>query len=338
LNPNAIAQPNATLAEPTPTFFVRDIPVYGDAILAPMDGFSDWPFRSICSKLGSAMSYTEFVRAQHIVMAYKQMAPRLKFDEFERPMVYQIYGDDPDEIVQAAMMVQDKRPDIIDINMGCPSRRVVHGGAGVGLMLQPLKVARIFRKLTKAIQIPVTGKIRIGWENCRSYKLIARIVEEEGGSLIAIHGRTKEQGYSGEANWDTIAEIRAAVKIPVIGNGDVKVVADIERLKQYTGCNAVMIGRAAIGNPWIFSKTDRDKVTDEMAYDLLTDHLRRHLDFYGDRKGMILFRKHAMQYLKLHWFPRAVRTEIITQTDPQEFLRLVRKAFLIEKPLSELEV
>lgn len=306
---------------------VRDVPVYGDAILAPMDGFSDWPFRSICGRLGSAMSYTEFVRAQHIVMAYKQMAPRLRFDELERPMVFQIYGDDPDEIVEAARIVQDKAPDIIDINMGCPARRVVHGGAGVGLMRQPLKVARLFSRLSQTISIPITGKIRLGWENCLSYKLIARIVEENGGSLIAIHGRTKEQGYGGFANWDAIAEVRDGVKIPVIGNGDVRAVADIERMKTYTGVNAVMIGRAAIGNPWIFSKIDREAVTNEMAFELVKEHLTRHLEFYGERKGMILFRKHALQYLKLQRFPRSKRTEIMTQNDPKEFLGLLTRLF-----------
>jgi len=311
----------------TPNFIVRDVPVYGDAILAPMDGFSDWPFRSICNRLGSAMSYTEFVRAQHIVMAYKQMAPRLRFDEAERPMVFQIYGDDPDEIVEAARIVQDKAPDIIDINMGCPARRVVHGGAGVGLMRQPLKVARLFRKLSQTISIPITGKIRLGWEGCLSYKLIVRIVEENGGSLIAIHGRTKEQGYGGFANWDAIAEVRSAVKIPVIGNGDVRTVADIERMKAYTGVDAVMIGRAAIGNPWIFSKLDRELVSNEMAFDLVKEHLGRHLEFYGERKGMILFRKHALQYLKLQRFPRAKRTEIMTQNDPREFLALLTQLF-----------
>lgn len=309
------------------TFMVRDVPVNGDAILAPMDGFSDWPFRSICGRLGSAMSYTEFVRAQHIVMAYKQMAPRLRFDEAERPMVFQIYGDDLDEIVEAAKIVQDNAPDIIDINMGCPARRVVHGGAGVGLMLQPLKVARLFKKLSQTISVPITGKIRLGWESCRSYKLIARIVEENGGSLIAIHGRTKEQGYGGFANWDAIAEVRAAVKIPVIGNGDIRTVADIERMKTNTGVNAVMIGRAAIGNPWIFSKLDREYVTNEMAFELVKEHLARHLEFYGDRKGMILFRKHALQYLKLQRFTRAKRTEIMTQNDPKEFLAILTKLF-----------
>lgn len=321
-----------------PTFMVRDVPVFGDAILAPMDGFSDWPFRSICGRLGSAMSYTEFVRAQHIVMAYKQMEARLRFDELERPMVFQIYGDDPDEIVEAAKIVQDKSPDIIDINMGCPARRVVHGGAGVGLMLQPLKVARLFRKLSRTISIPITGKIRLGWEGCKSYKLIARIVEENGGSLIAIHGRTKEQGYGGFANWDAIAEVRNAVKIPVIGNGDVRTVSDIGRMKTYTGVSAVMIGRAAIGNPWIFSKLDRDNVSNEMAFDLVKDHLSRHLEFYGERKGMILFRKHALQYLKLQRFARAKRTEIMTQNDPKEFINSLTALFESEGEDLELSV
>jgi nifR3 family TIM-barrel protein len=319
----------------TPAFHVRNIPVYGDAILAPMDGFSDWPFRSLCRSLGSAMSYTEFVRAQHIVEAYKHMAARLTYEEAERPMVFQIYGDDVDELLQAALRVQDKHPDIIDINMGCPARKVVHNGAGVGLMRSPLKIARIFRRLSAALDVPVTGKIRLGWENCRTYKLVARIVEENGGALIAVHGRTKEQGYSGMADWDAIAEIKAAVSIPVIGNGDVKLAADIDRLKAYTGCDAVMIGRAAIGNPWIFSHLDRDQVSTEMVHKMLIQHLERHLAFYGARKGMVLFRKHAMQYLKLQQLPRVVRTRIITRDDPQEFLDLVDEAFAEQSPAAE---
>ena len=318
-----ISEPNLS----NPSFWIRDIPVYGDAILAPMDGFSDWPFRSLCRSLGSAMSYTEFVRAQHIVQAYQHMAARLTYDEAERPMVFQIYGDDPDELLEAALRVQDRKPDIIDINMGCPARKVVHHGAGVGLMRSPLKVARIFRKLTAALSIPVTGKIRLGWSDCRSYKLIARIVEENGGALIALHARTKEQGYSGDAEWDAIAEVKAAVKIPVIGNGDIKLVDDIDRMKAYTGCDAVMVGRAAIGNPWIFSRLDRDDVSPEMVHTMVRQHLERHLAFYGERKGMVLFRKHAIQYLKLQHLPRVVRTQIITRENPQEFLDLLDQAF-----------
>jgi len=191
----------------TPLFRVKDVPVYGDAILAPMDGYSEWPYRSLCAELGSAMSYTEFVKAKNIIRAYEHMAPRLTYDEGERPVVFQLWSENPGELLEAALRVQDKAPDIIDINMGCPAKTVAHIGAGVGLMRTPLKIARIFSKLSNALEVPVTGKIRLGWEDCRSYRLVARILEENGAALIAVHGRTKEQGYGGEADWDAIAEI-----------------------------------------------------------------------------------------------------------------------------------
>ena len=306
---------------------VGDVPVYGDAILSPMDGFSDWPFRSICRELGSAMSYTEFVKDKFIVHALERIAARFTYEEAERPVAFQIYGDDPDELLEAALRVQELKPDIIDINMGCPAKTVAHSGAGVGLMRTPLKVARIFRKLSAALEIPVTGKVRIGWEDYRSYKLIARIVEENGGAALAVHGRTKEQGYGGEADWDAIAEVKAAVKIPVIGNGDVKVVADIDRMKAYTGCEAVMIGRAAVGNPWIFSRLDRSQVPPEAVRRMVRQHLERHMAFYGPRKGMMLFRKHAMQYLKLQRLPRATRTKILMQEDAEDFLAVLDETY-----------
>jgi nifR3 family TIM-barrel protein len=292
-----------------------------------MDGFSDWPFRSICRALGSAMSYTEFVKAQFIVHALEHIAARFTYDEAERPVVFQIYGDDPEELLEAALRLQEKRPDIIDINMGCPARTVANRGAGVGLMRTPLKVARIFRKLSAALEVPVTGKIRLGWDDYRSYKLIARIVEENGGAAVVVHGRTKEQGYGGQANWDAIAEVKAAVKIPVIGNGDVKSVADIDRMKAYTGCEAVMIGRAAVGNPWIFSRLDRSQVTPEMVRQMVHQHLERNLAFYGPRKGLLLFRKHAMQYLKLQRLSRATRTKILLQDQVDGFLALLEETY-----------
>ncbi len=319
--------PASPQASQPPSFHIREIPIYGDAILAPMDGFSDWPFRSLCRALGSALSYTEFVRAQHIVQAYEKMALRLTYEEAERPIVFQLYGDDPDELLEAALRVQEKRPDILDINMGCPARKVIYTGAGVGLMRSPLKIARIFRKLSAALEVPVTGKIRLGWDDCKSYKLIARIIEENGGQAIAVHARTKEQAYGGQADWEAIAEVKASVKIPVIGNGDVKTPADIDRLKAYTGCEAVMIGRAAVGNPWIFSRLERDQVPPEKVLHLLHQHLQRQLAFYGPDKGMVLFRKHALQYLKLQHFSRRVRTEMIMQNDPALFLKLLDEAY-----------
>ena len=314
---------------PLPNFHVRDIPIYGDAILAPMDGYSDWPFRSLCRELGSAMSYTEFVQVEKILSRSKQPAAKLHYEEVERPITFQLYGDDPNKILEAALRVQDWGPNIIDINMGCPAKSVSHRGAGVGMMKSPLKIARTFTKLSAKLKVPVTGKIRLGWERNKNYKLIARIVEECGGSLIAIHGRTKEQSYSGNANWDAIAEVKAAVKIPVIGNGDVKRVEDIERMKKYTGCDAVMIGRAALANPWIFSRLDRQQVTAEQVRQTVHTHLAKSIQFYGEEDGQRLFRKYAVQYLLLRTLTRETRKQILKPMPSGEFLELLNQVYAV---------
>lgn len=303
-----------------PIFRIGAVPIFGNAILAPMHGFSDWPFRSLCSELGSAMSYTEFIRADFMVNALEHMLPRLTYQESERPVAFQIYGEDPDELLKAALRAQTLSPDIIDINLGCPAKSVTHVGAGVSLMRTPLKVAQIFQKLSQALSVPVTGKIRLGWEDNRNYRLIARIIEENGGAALALHARTQEQGYGGNANWDAIAEVKQAARIPVIGNGDVKTVADIENMQRYTGCDAVMIGRAAVGNPWIFARLDRAQVSAEMLLQMVQQHLQRSLAFYGERKGLVLFKPHAMEYLKLQKWPRVVRANIISQKDAGAFL------------------
>ncbi len=274
------------------------------------------------------MSYTEFVKVEHILHSPRHTRAKLHYEVQERPVVFQIYGDDPDEILQAALIIQEFGPDIIDINMGCPAKSVASRGAGVGLMRTPLKVARLFRRLTAALRVPVTGKIRLGWDDRRTYKLIARIVEENGGSLIAVHGRTKEQNYGGQADWDAIAEVKSAVKIPVIGNGDVKTVADIARMKQYTGCQAVMVGRAAIANPWIFSGLDREQVSSQQVHEIVETHLQRNIQFYGQEDGQRLFRKHAVQYLLLRTLSREDRKDILRQRPSDEFLSILNKLYI----------
>jgi nifR3 family TIM-barrel protein len=313
----------------TPNFFVRDIPIYGDTILAPMDGYSDWPFRSICRALGSAMSYTEFVKVEKILSRSKEPAKRLYFEEVERPITFQIYGDDPDLILRAALIVEKLNPDIIDINMGCPAKSIADRGAGVGMMPTPLKIARTFRKLVSALKVPVTGKIRLGWDGNKNYKLIARIVEEEGGSLIAIHGRTKEQRYSGNADWDAIAEVKSTVRIPVIGSGDVRSVADIQRMKWHTNCDAVMIGRGAIANPWIFAGHDREQVPPELLHETVREHLQKSIQFYGEEDGQRLFRKYAVQYLLLRTLDREARKEILKERPSGEFLELLNQVYTV---------
>jgi nifR3 family TIM-barrel protein len=211
--------------------------------------------------------------------------------------------------------------------MGCPAKSISDRGAGVGMMKSPLKIAETFKKLTSALKVPVTGKIRLGWEKDKNYKLIARIVEENGGSLIAVHGRTKEQRYSGLADWDAIAEVKAAVKIPVIGNGDVKRVEDIQRMKQHTGCDAVMIGRGALANPWIFSGLDREQVTPEQVRATVHKHLEKSVVFYGEEDGQRLFRKYAVQYLLLKTLDRDTRKNILSQRPTGEFIALLDQVY-----------
>jgi len=286
---------------PAPAFWVRDIPVFGRAILSPMDGYSDLPFRLICRELGSAMSYTEFTNVDELqsrkptVKAWQ----KLRFDPSERPMTFQIYGHDEDRLVETALKLQDLGPDIIDINMGCYVKSISERGAGSGMLCQPDKIRRVFARLSHGLKTPVTGKIRLGWdESSRNYLEVAHILEDNGASLIAVHGRTRAQAYKGQADWDAIAEVKQAVRIPVIGNGDVHSVADIGRLRQHTGCDAVMIGRAAIGNPWIFAGLDREQVGLDERATLMRRHLALNLDFYGPQTGLLLFRKHAARYIQ----------------------------------------
>jgi tRNA-dihydrouridine synthase B len=316
------AQPDSKKLEPT--FYVRDLPIYGDTILSPMDGYSGWPFRSLCRDLGSAMSYTEFVNVVDILNRPAYVLPKMRFTDDERPTVVQIYGDDPDQFLEAALEAQELEPDIIDINMGCPAKSISNRGAGVGLMNTPLKIARIFRKLTTALEVPVTGKIRLGWDDdCLTYPLVARIIQEEGGQLLAVHGRTKKQAYGGEADWDAIAEVVQSLSIPVIGNGDILEVADIQRMKDHTGCVAVMVGRAAIHNPWIFSKLDRDQVTVSQVSATMLIHLDRNLKFYGEERGLRLFRKYAANYLAPYRLSKEIRQKLLTREEPEEFLELL---------------
>ena len=306
-----------------PTFYIDTIPVYGDAILAPMMGFSDEPFRSLCRELGSSISYTEFARAEGLIHNMRKVAEKLRYRQSERPIGFQIYSHTVDAMVEAAIKIQELEPDFIDINMGCPTKAIANSGAGVGLMRTPLKVARLFKRLSQVLEVPITGKIRMGWDDCKNYMLISRIVEENGGSLIAIHGRTREGGRDRAVNWDVIGEVKQAVKIPVIGNGDVKTVADIGKMREYTGCDGVMIGRAAMGNPWIFSGKDRDEVTLDDVRKMMVEHLARNQEFYGEQLGLNLFRKHVVQYISAYRTTRRFRRELLTRENTDEFLALL---------------
>ena len=281
----------------TPSFHIGPVPVFGRRILAPMDGFTDLPFRSLCRRFGSAMSYTSFVNAAGILAGSAQATAALAFEPQERPVAVQIFDDDESRLLAAGLKLMERQPDILDVNMGCSSRCVAGRGAGAGLLRDPGKVGRIVGALARALPIPVTAKIRLGWDrDTRNYLEVARAIEDNGGRLIAVHGRTKVQGYTGEADWASIGEVKAAVRIPVLGSGDIASAGDADRLLRLTGCDGVMIGRAAMGNPWIFLAEAR-LLGPHQVLPVVGEHLTRMAAYYGEARGVVLFRKHLSRYL-----------------------------------------
>jgi len=307
-----------------PSFVIRDVPIYGDAILAPMSGYSDLPFRSICRELGSAMSYTEFVPAPGLNAGAEAVFRRLLFTPAERPITFQMFGANENDLAEAAGRIEQLGPDIIDLNMGCWADTVAGQGAGAGLLCDPQKIALIFRRLTKAVSLPVSGKIRLGWDTpTRNYLTVAKTLEDNGASLIAVHGRTKVQAYKGPADWDAIAEVKASVKIPVVGSGDVKCPADIARMKRHTGVDAVMIGRAAIGNPWIFARRERSDVPFAEVAAMIRKHLALSLEFYGQAEGFSLFRRHAHKYIFAIPMADALRNVLANAKTPEMVLEAI---------------
>jgi tRNA-dihydrouridine synthase B len=310
---------------PQPNFYVRNIPVYGDLILAPMLGYSDSPDRIIARRFGSALSYSEFVNALDILGNFKMIEKRLTFQEIERPVVFQIFDNDPLRIIAAAKFIFQLHPDILDINLGCSAKKVTNRGAGAGLLKNPELIKTIFSKLVKISPIPVTAKIRLGWDDSSlNYLEIARLLEDNGASLIAVHGRTKKQAYSGMSDWQAIAEIKKIVHIPVIANGDVKSLDDIERIKSITGCDGVMIGRGSIGNPWIFSRIDHNLLSLEETKQVILDHLGLMTDFYGPDWGHVIFRKHLKAYLRPYSIPPQIIRLLMTSNSYEEL-----KTFII---------
>jgi nifR3 family TIM-barrel protein len=308
-------------------FQVGEIQVRGDLVLAPMDGYSSWPFRSLCRDIGSGISYTEFVKAEDVLDRPQYIKEKLFFTDNERPVFFQLYGHDPDKLLAAALRLQEWEPDAIDINLGCPNRSIANRGAGAGLMRTPVKTARIFKKLSLALEVPITAKIRLGWQDCQNQLLIARIIAEYGGSLLAVHARTKEQGHQGEPDLPGVAEIKRMVDIPVIGNGGVKQVSDIQIMQEITGCDGVMIGRAAIHNPWIFSKLNREEIPVNQVKEVMLDHLERSLSFHGRENGIIRFRKFAASYLAPYSLSSEQRKQLLTESDPEKFVHQLGEIF-----------
>ena len=277
------------------------------AFLAPLAGISNLPFRLIARSLGCALAYTEMISANGLVRKTAKTFEYLKTCADDHPLGAQVFGADPEIVAEAAQIVADSGVDLIDINMGCPVKKVVKTGSGAILMKDPDRVARIIDLVKKAVQIPVTVKIRSGWSGGSINAVeIARIAEDSGADAITIHARTADQGYSGLADWKVIAEVKKAVKIPVIGNGDIWQPRDAVKMLRETSCDAVMVGRGALGNPWIFKGINQACSGQKENYlpsldqrqKMIKNHWEMEIQFLGDKLADKRFRKHLLWYTK----------------------------------------
>lgn len=300
------------------SFFIGNIPIPGRLLLAPMDGYSDLPMRLIAREYGSCVSISEFINTIDIKQGHPHLISQITFSETERPFAYQIFDDNPERMLEGALKLRERNPDYIDINMGCSARNVASRGAGAGLLKDPLKIGKIVESLVKHLDIPITAKIRLGWDiTTLNYLETSRIIQESGASAIAVHARHRKQEFSGTAKWDAIGEIKAQLRIPVIGNGDVKSLADAERMMAQTGCDAVMIGRAALGNPWIFSGSQREEQSKAELLRVIEIHLHQNVEHYGSI-GIVLFRKHLTHYLRGYLTSPEIRRHIYSIVDESE--------------------
>lgn len=284
---------------------IGNVTLENNLILAPMAGVTDLPFRLLCKEQGAGLLCMEMVSAKAILYKNRNTEDLLTIDKRENPVSLQLFGSDPDIMSEIAKQIEDRPFDILDINMGCPVPKVVNNGDGSALMKNPKLAGEIIEKTARAIKKPVTVKIRKGFdeEHVNAVEM-AHIAQESGAAAVAVHGRTRSQFYSGKADWDIIRQVKEAVSIPVIGNGDILTAKDVIAMQKQTGCDGFMIARGAEGNPWIFAqilhyfKTGEElpKPTSEEVTQMLLRHARMQLEFKGEYTGIREIRKHAAWY------------------------------------------
>lgn len=285
-------------------FKIGNINIEGGLCLGPMAGVSDLPFRHLCKEMGASLLVTEMVSAKAIYFKNKNTESLMKIDKAEHPIALQLFGSDPDIIAEMAASIEDRDFDIFDFNMGCPVPKIVNNGEGSALMKNPKLVEEILSKLVKSVKKPVTLKIRRGFneDNINAVE-IAKIAEGAGVSAVAVHGRTREQYYSGKADWNIIRDVKSALSIPVIGNGDVTDGESAKRMYEYTGCDGIMIARAARGNPWIFREIRAylngdtpEKPTAKEIVDMILRHCRLQMEYDDEIMAVRKMRKHVAWY------------------------------------------
>lgn len=284
---------------------IGNVELENNLILAPMAGVTDLPFRMLCKEQECGLLYTEMVSAKAILYKNRNTKELLTVRQEERPIAVQLFGSDPEIVSSMAHQIEDGPYDIIDLNMGCPVPKVVNNGEGSALMKNPKLVEELLSALVSRVKKPVTVKFRKGFDDGSINAVeIARIAESCGVSAVAVHGRTREQYYSGSADWDIIRQVKAAVKIPVIGNGDIFTPQDAKRMMEETGCDGLMVARGARGNPWLFKRINRYLDTGELLPvpsapeigRMIMRHARMQAELKGEELGMKEMRKHIAWY------------------------------------------
>ena len=313
---------------------IGNVTLENNLILAPMAGVTDLPFRLLCKEKGAGLLCMEMVSAKAILYKNKNTQALLEIDPRENPVSLQLFGSDPDIISQIAHEIEERPFDILDINMGCPVPKIVNNGEGSALMKNPVLAGEIIEKTVKAIQKPVTVKIRKGFDDEHVNAVeMAKVAQESGAAAVAVHGRTREQYYSGKADWDIIRQVKEAVSIPVIGNGDLLTAEDVIAMKEQTGCDGFMIGRGAQGNPWIFEQIlhyfrtgeKLPKPSAEEVTDMILRHAKMMLEFKGEYTGIREIRKHAAWYTAGYPNSAKLRVAINAVESYEELERLLKK-------------
>ena len=284
---------------------IGNVEIENALALGPMAGVTDLPFRLLCKEQGCGILYSEMVSAKAILYKNKNTDVLLNIDKREHPVGIQLFGSDPDIMAEIGSRVAEGNCDFIDINMGCPVPKIVNNHEGSYLLTQPKLVEKILTKMVKAINKPVTVKTRKGFKDGESQAVeIAKIAESCGVAAVAVHGRTREQYYGGKADWDIIKAVKEAVKIPVIGNGDIFSPQDAKAMKEYTGCDGLMVGRAARGNPWIFKEINEylktgivpEKPSAEEVKNMILKHASMLIEYKGEYTAVREMRKHIAWY------------------------------------------
>ncbi len=315
---------------------IGGIKLANNCILAPMAGVTDLPFRLLCRRQGAGLVCMEMVSAKAICYGNKNTQALMEIHPQEGPVSLQLFGSEPEVVSEAARRIQDRPFDILDFNMGCPVPKVTGNGEGSALMRQPKLAEEILRKLVRAVEKPVTVKIRKGYDGDHVNAVeIARIAQDCGVAAVAVHGRTREQFYSGKADWDIIARVKEAVDIPVIGNGDVDSPQAARAMLDYTGCDGVMIGRAAQGNPWLFGRVVHFLETGELlpgpgpeqVRETALEHARLLAAYKGEYTGVREMRKHLAWYTSGYPHSAAFRRRINTVQTMEELERCILEMF-----------